>query len=49
MLKYKVIENFINENECRELIEDAEKFLEIKSESEIINNNRKMIISTNQT
>ena len=49
MLKYKVIENFINENECRELIEDAEKFLEIKSESEIINNNRKMIISTSVT
>ncbi len=46
MLKYKVINNFISENECRVLIEDAEKFLEIKSEREIISNNRQMIIST---
>ena len=49
MIKYKVIENFINENQCRELIEDAGKFLEIKSEREIINNNRQMIISTSVT
>ncbi len=49
MIKYKVIENFINENECKELIEDAGKFLEIKSEREIINNNRQMIISTSVT
>ena len=49
MLKYKVIENFINENECRQLIEDNEKLLEIKSEREVINNNRQMIISTSIT
>ena len=46
MLKYKVVESFISENECRLLIEEAEKFLEIKSEREIISNNRQMIIST---
>ena len=49
MIKYKIIENFIDENECKELIEDAGKFLEIKSEREIINNNRQMIISTSVT
>lgn len=46
MLKYKIIDNFISENECKSLIEDAENFLEIKSEREIISNNRQMIIST---
>lgn len=46
MLKYKIVDNFISENECKLLIEDAEKFLEIKSEREIISNNRQMIIST---
>jgi len=30
MLKYKIVDNFISENECKLLIEDAEKFLEIK-------------------
>ena len=49
MLKYRVIENFINENECGELIEDGKKFLEIKSEREIISNNRQIIASTSVT
>ena len=46
MIKYKVIENFISENDCIDLIKDAENFLELKSEREIISNNRQMIIST---
>ncbi len=46
MLKYKVIENFISENECRDLINDANKYLNINSEKDIISNNRQMIIST---
>jgi len=49
MLQYRVIENFINENECGELIEDGKKFLEIKSEREIISNNRQIIGSTSVT
>ena len=49
MLKYKVFENFISENECRELIEDAEQFLEKKGEREIISNNRQIIASTSLT
>jgi len=49
MLKYRVIEDFINEIECKELIEEATRFLEIKSENEIISNNRQMIISTSVT
>ena len=49
MLQYRVIENFINENECGELIEDGKKFLEIKSEREIISNNRQIIASTSVT
>ena len=49
MLKYRVIEDFINKNECSELIKDAREFLEIKSEKEIINNNRQSIISTSIT
>ena len=49
MLKFRVIEDFINEIECKELIEEATRFLEIKSENEIISNNRQMIISTSVT
>jgi len=49
MIKYRVIEDFINENECSELIEDAREFLEIKSEREVINNNRQQVISTSIT
>lgn len=46
MLNYKVIKNFINENECIELINDAKNFLSINSEKEIISNNRQIIFST---
>lgn len=46
MLKYKNINNFISEEECKILINEVEKFLELKSETEIISNNRQMLIST---
>ena len=46
MLKYKVIKNFISEDECEELINDVKNYLDINSEKDIIKNNRQMIIST---
>ncbi len=46
MLKYKVIKNFISEDECEALIHDAKNYLDINSEKDIISNNRQMIIST---
>lgn len=46
MLQYKVLENFISENECIELINDAKNYLNLNSEKDIISNNRQMIIST---
>ena len=46
MLKYKVIENFINEDKCSELIKDAEVILTKNSEREILNNNRQSVFST---
>ena len=46
MLKYRVIKNFISEDECEKLISDARNYLDINSEKDIISNNRQMIIST---
>ena len=46
MLKYKVIENFINEDKCLELVKDAEAILTKNSEREILNNNRQSVFST---
>ena len=46
MIKYKVIENFINEDKCSELIKDAEVILTKNSEREILNNNRQSVFST---
>tara|TARA_B100000787_G_scaffold164464_1_gene147167 strand:- start:89 stop:931 length:843 start_codon:yes stop_codon:yes gene_type:complete len=46
MIKYKVIENFINEDRCVELVNDAEAILTNNSEREILNNNRQSVFST---
>ena len=46
MLKYKVIENFINEDKSLELVKDAEAILTKNSEREILNNNRQSVFST---
>jgi Rps23 Pro-64 3,4-dihydroxylase Tpa1-like proline 4-hydroxylase len=46
MLKYKVIENFIDEDKCSDLVNDAEAILTTNSEREILNNNRQSIFST---
>ena len=46
MLKYKVIENFINEDKCSDLVNDAEAILTKNSEREILNNNRQSVFST---
>ena len=45
MLNYKIIENFIDEKTCEELVSDAEKILKLNSENEILNNNRLIINS----
>ena len=49
MIDYKIIENFINEDECNKLIEDAEKILNLNLEKEVLNNNRQLISSTSIT
>jgi len=49
MISYKIIENFIDEKKCKELIDDAENILLLNSEKEILNNNRQLIPSTSAT
>ncbi len=46
MLKFKVFENFIDEDKCAKLIADAEVVLAKNSEREILNNNRQSLFST---
>tara|TARA_B100001750_G_C15376635_1_gene530173 strand:- start:154 stop:996 length:843 start_codon:yes stop_codon:yes gene_type:complete len=46
MLNYKIIDNFIDENECQQLVNDAKELLLNNSESEILSNNRQLIPST---
>ena len=49
MINYKIIENFIDEDDCNKLIEDAQKILNLNSEKEVLNNNRQLISSTSIT
>lgn len=49
MINYKIIENFIDEDDCNKLIEDAQKILNLNSENEVLNNNRQLISSTSIT
>ena len=49
MIKYKIIENFIEEKTCNELVSDAKKILKLNSEKEILNNNRLIVNSTSIT
>ena len=49
MINYKIIENFIDEDYCNKLIEDAQKILNLNSENEVISNNRQIISSTSIT
>ena len=49
MIKYKIIENFIDEDQCNQLVNDAEKILNLNSEKEVLNNNRQLIPSTSIT
>ena len=49
MIRYKIIENFINESKCEELVEDAKNILLLNSEQEILNNNRQLVSSTGIT
>ena len=49
MIKYKIIDNFIEEDHCKKLVLDAQKILNTNSEKEILNNNRQLISSTSIT
>jgi hypothetical protein len=49
MINYKIIENFIDEDDCNKLIADAQKILNLNSEKEVLNNNRQLISSTSIT
>lgn len=49
MIKYKIIDNFIEEDHCKKLVLDAQKILNMNSEKEILNNNRQLISSTSIT
>lgn len=49
MIKYKIIDNFIEEDHCKKLVLDAQNILNTNSEKEILNNNRQLISSTSIT
>ena len=46
MIKYKIIDNFLNSNECQNLIDDAENILNKIGSRQILNNNREITQST---
>ena len=46
MIKYKIIDNFLNVEECKNLIEDAEKLLNQSGTRQVISNNREITSST---
>jgi len=46
MIKYKIIDNFLNAKECENLIYDAEKTLNNSGNRQVLNNNREITSST---
>ena len=46
MIKYKIIENFLNSSDCKNLINDAENIFNNIGSREILNNNRELTQST---
>ncbi len=46
MIKYKIIENFLNSSDCKNLINEAENIFDKIGSRQIINNNRELTQST---